>query len=201
MVPDQQAGRQGCAPYNLPTVIAIPLQPMPIAPLDIESLIAAIKREALARGDTQPFNERTDEILGREREARGGAGSLKPPTRAESLRDWMPFHGKPFIISAYRTLLLRDPDQQGLDHFSRMIAEGHLTRWEVVGRLRLSGEGRVRRIPVKGLWLGFALATAYRVPIAGPLLAWSVRVLRIPPYLQDNGRDERLIAQLLAGGR
>ena len=171
------------------------------SPLDIESLIAAIKREALARGDTQPFNERTDEILGREREARGGAGSLKPPTRAESLRDWMPFHGKPFIISAYRTLLLRDPDQEGLDHFSRMIAEGHLSRWEVVGRSACPERGGCGAFRSRGLWLGFALATAYRVPIAGPLLAWCVRVLRIPPYLQDNGRDERLIAQLLAGGR
>lgn len=76
-----------------------------------------------------------------------------------------------------------------------------MARWEVLGRLRLSPEGRVRRVAVEGLWMGFALATAYRVPIAGPLLALFSRLLRLPAWLQDNGHDDRLIAQLLAGGR
>ena len=166
--------------------------------VDADSLIAAIRREAIARGDTQPFRVRTGDAPARDG---GSAGSLKPPARAESLREWMPFHGRPFLVSAYRTLLLRDPEPTGLDHFTQMIADGRLSRWEVVGRLRLSAEGRARSVRVRGLWLGFALATAYRVPLLGPLLALAARALCLPVYLQDHRRDERLIAQILASGR
>jgi len=170
----------------------------PTPSLDVDSLIAAIKREALARGDMEPFHARTDEVRGRET---GGGGSLKPPTRAESLQEWMPFHGHAFLISAYRTLLLRDPEAAGLTHFTQMIAGGRLSRWEVVGRMRLSAEGRARGVRVKGLWLGFGLATAYRVPVAGPLLAIVARLICVPAYLQDHSREDRLLAQLLATGR
>ena len=170
------------------------------SPLDIETLIAAIRREAMARGDTEPFHEQTDVILRHEREMRPGSGAALPPPRVESLQDWMPCHGAAFLISAYRTLLLREPDPEGLRTFSRKMADGRLARWEVAGRLRLSAEGRARRVRVKGLWMGFALATGYRVPVLGPLLALAARLLCLPPYLQDHARDDRLIAQLLAAG-
>jgi Domain of unknown function (DUF4214) len=165
--------------------------------LDVDSLVAAIKREARARGDAEPFRVRSDDAQGRDT----GLGVLPLPTRAESLREWMPFHGKVFLISAYRTLLLREPDTAGVAHYAQQIAEGRLSRWEVIGRLRLSGEGRARHVRVRGLWLGFAVATAYRVPLAGPLLALLARLLCVPAWLQDQRRDDRLIAQMLASGR
>jgi len=169
------------------------------SPLDIESLIAAIRREALARGDSEPFHQHTEVMLRGAREARSGRRG--PPQRVESLQDWMPCHGGVFLTSAYRTLLLREPDPEGLRTFLLKMADGRLARWEVAGRLRLSSEGRARRVHVDGLLLGFALAVAYRVPVFGPVLALIARLVCLPPYLQDHARDDRLIAQLLAADR
>ena len=171
------------------------------SPLDIESLIAAIRREALARGDTEPFHRQTDVALRQERDARSQRGAANSPQQVRSLQDWMPYHGSAFLISAYRTFLLREPDPEGLRSFSTKMADGRLARWEVAGRLRLSAEGRARHVRVTGLWMGFALATVYRVPVLGPLLALAARLVCLPTYLQDNARDDRLIAQLLAAGR
>jgi len=166
-------------------------------PVDIEMLVGAIKREAIARGDAQPFHPRTEFMLKGGWDAPATEGIVPPPMRVVSLRDWMPYHGRPFLVSAYRTLLKREPDADGLDSFVRKIAQGRLTRWEVAGRLRLSSEGRARGVSVKGLWLGLALATAYRLPVVGPLLTLAARILCVPAHLQDNARDDRLIAQLL----
>jgi hypothetical protein len=171
----------------------------PSAATDVENLIAAIKREALTRGDIKPFHERTEQVLRMEREpVHRETTSVAIPARVQSLREWMPFHGTAFVTSAYRTLLNREPDPVGLANFSAKIAQGGLSRWEVLGRLRASGEGRVRKVRVKGLWLGFALATIYRVPIIGPLLSVVTTLLRVPPHFRDQSRDDRLIAQLLA---
>ena len=167
--------------------------------VDIDVLVSAIKREALARGDVEPFHSRTQFMLER--------GSAPPPPAAEpqlampvrisALRDWMPWHGRAFLVSAYRTLLRREPDPEGLASFSLALAQGRFTRWEVAGRLRLSSEGRARRVRIKGLWLGFALATTYRSPIVGPIVAVATRLLCLPAHLQDHAREDRFAAQLL----
>jgi hypothetical protein len=45
-----------------------------------------------------------------------------------------------------------------------------------------------------------ALSVAYRIPLAGPVLAVIARVLCMPAHLQDLTREDRVIAQLLAAG-
>ena len=171
------------------------------SPVDIATLIAAIKREAMSRGDTEPFHETTDLMLERRWHERARDEGVVAPADITALREWMPFHGVPFLTSAYRTLLRREPDPHGLRSFIMKIADGRLTRWEVAGRLRMSAEGRGQRVHVKGLWLGFALATCYRIPVLGPLFALGAHVLCLPAHLQDHARDERLIAQLLLNAR
>jgi hypothetical protein len=166
-------------------------------PVGIEVLVAAIKREALARGDTQPFHERTQFMLAGGWDAPEPEVAAHAPIRVTALREWLPFHGRTFLVSAYRTLLRREPDADGLECFALKIAQGRLTRWEVAGRLRLSSEGRARRVHVEGLWVGLVLATAYRVPVIGPVLGLVARIVCLPAYLQDHARDDRLIAQLL----
>ena len=66
--------------------------------------------------------------------------------------------------------------------------------------MRLSAEGRQRRERLPGLWPAVALSVAYRIPLAGPMLALVARVLCVPAHLQDLARDDRVIAQMLAAG-
>jgi hypothetical protein len=103
-----------------------------------------------------------------------------------TLKQFMPFHGAPFVVLAYRTMLERDPDGEGLNYFTAALAEGRMHRWEVLGRMRLSAEGRQRRTSLSGLWPALALSVAYRIPLAGPLVSLLARKLRLPAHLQDT---------------
>lgn len=95
-----------------------------------------------------------------------------------------------FLNEAYVKLLGRPPDAGGATHYLRALLRGRLTRIEVLGRLAYSGEGRQRGVALPGLAPAFVLATAYRVPIAGPLLAVAARALRFPAHWQDRSTLE-----------
>lgn len=168
----------------------------PPAHLDLDQLIAAIRREAALRGDPASFDTRISVGPQVDRGSRSERVAL--PSRFTTLRQFMPFHGSLFVVAAYRTILQREPDGEGLKHFAALLAEGRMPRWEVLGRMRLSAEGRQRRVSLPGLWPAVALSVAYRIPLAGPLLAVLTRILCLPAHLQDLARDDRLMAQMLA---
>jgi hypothetical protein len=171
---------------------------VPSAHLDLDQLIAAIRREAALRGDPAPFDARVSVAQKEDRGSR--SESLALPSRFTTLRQFMPFHGPLFVVAAYRTVLQRSPDGEGLKQFTMALAEGRMTRWEILGRMRLSAEGRQRSVSLPGLWPGVALSVAYRIPLAGPVLAVLARVLCVPAHLQDIAREDRMIAQLMAAG-
>lgn len=102
-----------------------------------------------------------------------------------------------FMAEAYRRILGREADAAGVDNFQRAMLRGRLTRIEVLGRLRLSPEGRRRAAPIPGLGAAFALATLYRIPVAGPVAAWLAGLLALPAHWQDRKRIE---AAALASG-
>lgn len=165
--------------------------------MDIDALVSAIAREAAARAGDRSPGLPTPVSHARQLAA---TSALKRPSKITALRELMPYHQTTFLALAYRALLLRDPDPEGSRRFAEAMVEGRLTRWEVLGRLRLSAEGRAKHVRLQGLWTGFVLATAYRVPIVGPALALVARILRLPAHLQDLTDDDRLIAQILVAG-
>jgi len=166
--------------------------------MDIDALVSAITREAAARGGDRASLSPAPRISP---ERQPAMPALKRTSKVSELRDLMPYHQAAFLALAYRSLLLRDPDPEGARRFAEAMAEGRLTRWEVLGRLRLSTEGRAKHTRLPGLWTAFSLATAYRIPIAGPALALLARVFCLPAHLQDLTHDDRLIAQILVAGR
>jgi hypothetical protein len=170
----------------------------PPSRLDLDQLIAAIRREAALRGDLTPFDTRVAAVRQADRGSRSESVAL--PSLFTTLRQFMPFHGRVFVVAAYRTILQREPDGGGFEFFAAALAEGRMTRWEVLGRMRLSAEGRQRGVSLPGLWPAVALSVAYRIPLAGPLLALLARVLCMPAHLQDLARDDRLMAQMHAAG-
>lgn len=124
----------------------------------------------------------------------GNAGLSSNATASDSLDRFLPLHGREFVAEAYRTLLRREPDSAGLRAFAQALAQGRLTRWQVLGRLRWSREGRSCGAQVRGLKLGFALATLYRVPVAGPALSLLARALRVPLRYRDLALEDRLMS-------
>jgi hypothetical protein len=124
-------------------------------------------------------------------------GAPTPAAEAafDSLDRFLPLHGRAFVAQAYRTLLRREPDAAGLRAFSTALTEGRLSRWQVLGRLRWSREGRSCDASVRGLAVGYALATLYRVPVAGPAAALLARTLGVPLRFRDLAGEDRLMAQ------
>lgn len=161
-------------------------------PPDIDQILEAIRAEARARGAKGRIG-----TYG----AESGPNPAGPAVvhqhglqrlTIEHVADLLPLPLDEFIREAYRHLLGREPDGSGLTHYQRCLLRGKLTRIEVLGRLALSPEGRRRATPLRGLLPAFALATGYRIPLAGPLAAFLSRALCLPAAWQDRRRIEAM---------
>jgi hypothetical protein len=162
--------------------------PAPTLP-DIDRILQAIRTEAHARGAASRAMPH----------ATGGAASSHglPQPELRHAADFLALPLDVFLHAAYRHVLGRDPDAAGSAHYQRALLAGRLTRIELLGRLRLSPEGRRRGMRLPGLDIAFPLALAYRIPVAGPLLALVARLLRLPAHWQDRSGIE--VAALASG--
>jgi O-antigen chain-terminating methyltransferase len=171
---------------------AQPAVPFPSSP-DIDQILQAIRAEARERGSRGRVGSySTDAPPG----VPGATHGLRPLDMRHAA-DFLALPLDVFIGEAYRHALGREPDSGGASHYQRMLLRGRLTRMEVLGRLRFSPEGRMRGVPVPGLAIAFLLATAYRVPFAGPFAGLVARALRLPHHLCDRSGVE---ATALASG-
>lgn len=167
--------------------------PNPATP-DIDRILRAIRTEASSRGSSHPIGSYGSEPL---------PGALYmtshglPRPDANHAADFLVLPLDVFLVEAYSKFLGRAPDAEGAAHYQRALLRGRLTRIEVLGRLAYSPEGRARKSSVPGLAPAFLLATAYRIPVAGPLLALLARLLRVPAHWQDRSVLE---ATALASG-
>lgn len=168
--------------------------PSPATP-DIDRILEAIRAEARARGSKSGVGAYSTDVPG----AVAGHGTSHglPMLDPRSAGDFLSLPLDVFLGSAYRRLLGREADSGGATHYQRALLNGRLTRIEVLGRLALSPEGRRRGNPLPGLLPAFILASAYRIPLAGPLLGLVARALRLPAHWQDRSGLE---AAALAAG-
>jgi O-antigen chain-terminating methyltransferase len=113
-----------------------------------------------------------------------------------TVAELMGFTGDAFVRNAYRALLQRDPDVGGLAHYRECLREGTLTRIEVLGALRFSGEGRGIGVRVPGLGLAFLRRRLGRL-VTGRLLAGYQRLLRV----RALARGARSTAEIVQGMR
>jgi hypothetical protein len=160
--------------------------PSPTSP-DIDRILGAIRAEARTRGAKGQVGAYSTEIS-------GGAFHVAsyglPRLDTRHVADFLALPLDEFIGEAYRQLLGREPDASGAANFQRAMLRGRLTRIEVLGWVWLSSEGRRRGNGVPGLGLAFAIATFYRLPLAGPVAALAARALRFPAHWQDRSRLE-----------
>ena len=101
------------------------------------------------------------------------------------LTDFLNFHDESFVRNAYRGILRRSPDTIGFEHYLGGLREGRFTKAEILGRLRFSPEGKTQKVKVKGLFLPFAIQTAYRIPVLGDFLAIGNFIVRLPVVIKN----------------
>lgn len=85
-----------------------------------------------------------------------------------------------FVDTAYRTLLLRAPDVDGLNHYVSRIRAGH-SKMYVLAALRRSPEGRRAGVAVAGLDWAILRYLAARIPVLGAMVAALTGVDRETP--------------------
>jgi FkbM family methyltransferase len=111
---------------------------------------------------------------------------LLEPDASYRLNDLLRYNDVEFINAAYQAMLNREADKDGMQTYLAMLRDG-ASKPEILGRLRDSPEGRLRRARVDGLSLPYVLDAISRWPIIGKF----VGVLTAFWNLPDAQRTER----------
>ena len=87
-------------------------------------------------------------------------------------------HGETFVRNAYRALLRRGPDPEGLGHFLAWLRAGR-SKLAVLGGIRYSSEGRRVAVHVPGLYRRYLAERVFGIPLIGPIAESIAALIRI----------------------
>jgi O-antigen chain-terminating methyltransferase len=112
------------------------------------------------------------------------------------VNDLLKYHDREFVWNAYRALVKREPDTEGLSAFLEKLRSGRFNKVDVLARLRFSPEGRRNQVTIDGLRLPATVRRLYRVPVIGYVTELVVGVARLPSLIRNQRQIENhLIAQ------
>ena len=177
--------------------------------IDIQALKSGIQQAVARRqaaGQTSFINAsaRLLELLSREASSDASAEGqfrLQPLFTPNSddhyhVTDLLQYHDRDFVWNAYRALLKREPDTEGLSAFLEKLRSGRFNKIDVLAGLRFSPEGRRNQVTIDGLRLPATIRRLYRVPVIGYLVELIVGVARLPSLIRNQRQIEsHLIAQ------
>jgi O-antigen chain-terminating methyltransferase len=106
------------------------------------------------------------------------------------VNDLVKFHDHAFVWNAYKVILKREPDEQGLNQFLQNLRSGRYNKIDVLASLLNSPEGKGRGVRIDGLDRPAMLRKLYRVPVLGYLLEMMVAIARLPAMLSNQRRFE-----------
>lgn len=92
-----------------------------------------------------------------------------PYASISSLEDLLDYHDEAFVFAAYRTLLLRDPDRDGLSYYLKRLRRG-IDKLDVLCQLCSSDEARRLAVKVPGLADALSRRKWLKFPIIGAML-------------------------------
>ena len=87
-----------------------------------------------------------------------------------------------FVNTAYRAVLRREPEQEGIDHYLGMLRSGRLSKVEILAELRWSHEGKARSVHVDGLLAPYLLQKWRRKRMIGPFISWGQSLFRLGSF-------------------
>src|SRR5713101_1929777 len=179
--------------------------------IDIQAIKSGIKQAVARRqaaGQTSFINAsaRLLELLSRDVSALANGSAegrfrLQPEFIPNSddhyhVRDLLQYHDRDFVWNAYRALLKREPDGEGLSAFLEKLRSGRFNKIDVLARLRFSPEGKRNQVTIDGLRLPATIRRLYRVPVIGYVVELVVGVARLPALIRSQRQIEsHLIAQ------
>lgn len=116
-----------------------------------------------------------------------------PDNTSYELERFLDYYDKDFVVLAYQALLKRLPDEQGELHYLEGMRSKLLTRVEVLGALRYSGEGRNYKVKIRGLFKAFVLQRLYRLPIIGYFVQMATAMINLPKIVLSLSNIENQV--------
>lgn len=119
-------------------------------------------------------------------------------TRANNryhVNELLKYHDRDFVRHAYRALLGREPDDDGLRHYLESLRGGQAEKIDVLTGLRDSTEGRQNSVQVDGLNRLVLMRKFARVPVFGYFVQAVIALLGLP-ILVRNQRQAEAFAQV-----
>ena len=112
------------------------------------------------------------------------------------VNDLLKYHDREFIWNAYKAILKREPDQQGLKTFLALLRSGNRNKIDILASLHSSAEGRRAKVTIEGLSTPALIRKFYRLPVIGYLAEMLVAIARLPMLVRSQRQTEsHLIAQ------
>jgi len=110
-----------------------------------------------------------------------------------TIEDFVKYHDGDFVRFAYRTILGREPDEEGLNHYLRKLRSGEYTKTDIIVRLRYSKEGRKRNVKILGLRKRAIYAFLSGMPVVGYLLKILKFLITVPRFMRHINALESYI--------
>ena len=116
------------------------------------------------------------------------------PRKSSALfvRDLLQFNDEDFLRNAYKMILLREPDPDGMNTHLMKLRSGVLSKVDILGRLRYSKEGRTKQVRIKWLLPQLVMSRAGAVPVLGYVLRYIEAVFMLPAIIKDM-RDHETV--------
>jgi len=116
------------------------------------------------------------------------------------LSEFLIYEDEFFLINAYRAIIGRAPDPEGSAPYLQGLRTGVMSKVDILGRLRLSKEGRRMNVTIKGLLLPFTWHTVCHTPVLGYVLRLMEGLATLPALMREQrvlaARQRRLQARL-----
>lgn len=110
-------------------------------------------------------------------------------------RDLLRFEDEAFLQHAYRTLLHRMPEPEGLEFWLQKLRRLGWSKVDILWNIRSSREGQVHGVPIRGLKPRYLLhriwKTTLRIPVFGWILRWCWGLIRLPRLATTVAQLER----------
>ena len=104
--------------------------------------------------------------------------------------DLLKYHGETFVRNAYRAILKREPDADGMAQNLARLADGKINKIDVLASLRYSAEGKRAGVNISGLAWPATVRRIERIPVIGYLLAVAIGLARLPAMLTHQRQYE-----------
>lgn len=150
--------------------------------LPLDALMARVREEVSKRRSIEAASsDDHGDIRVTQRLPRWSAAAARLPVKPSyGLTDLLQFADEEFVLTAYRIILRRPADADGLKALLSAMRNGLMSKVEVLGALRFSDEGRRNDVHIDGLLLPYKLHRLRRVPVLGRILAFGMALARLP---------------------